>query len=73
MPEPRVPTESDACVFNACVGWFVCVCVCAVWRLASRLVQLVLCQQRALEKYAADVRTILGKSGSKVLQWENTG
>jgi len=39
-----------------------CVCVC-VW-LASRQVQLlVLCQQRALEKYAADVCTILGKSG----------
>lgn len=63
MPEPRVPSESDACVFNACVG-----CVCAVWRLASWQVQLVHCQQGALEKYTADERTILGKSGSKVLQ-----
>lgn len=61
------------CVFNACVGWWVCVFLQYGDLLASRQVQLVLCQQRALENYTADVRTILGKSRSKVLQWENMG
>lgn len=75
MPEPSVPTETDACVCLMHVLDGVCVCVFVQYGdlLASRQVQLVLCQQRALENYTADGSTILGKSRSKVLLWENMG
>lgn len=58
MPEPRVAAESEVCLMHV-LDRCVCVCVCDCnMRLASQA-QLFHRQKRALEKYIADIHTVL--------------